>query len=73
MKSKDVDVIWRAGDGAMPEDARRVVDEAQNEYLFRTFGFSEATANTIRYNSEKQSLSIVEYLSKLIKHDLQTA
>ena len=34
--SLDTNVIWRRGDGAMPEHAKCVVEAAQNELLLKS-------------------------------------
>lgn len=42
MNNNEVNVIWKKGDGEMPEKARYVVEAAQSELLLK------AVVNTIR-------------------------
>jgi hypothetical protein len=71
--TQDIKVIWRKGDGAMPTKVQTVVDAAQNELLLETLHLSNDTVNTIKYNSEKSSQTISEYISLLVTNQLKTA
>jgi hypothetical protein len=71
--TQDVEVIWRKGDGAMPTKVQTVVDAAQNELLLETLHLSSDIVNTIKYNSEKSSQTISEYISLLVTNQLKTA
>jgi len=60
------DVIWRRGDDAMPEHARRVVEAAQNELLFKALQLPSGTVDMIRYNADKNAQTVNEYISAIV-------
>ena len=45
-------VIWKKGDGPMPEKVQHVVDAARGELLLETLHLPEAVENTLRRPSE---------------------
>jgi hypothetical protein len=69
----DIKVIWKKGDEDMPVKVKAVVQDAQNELLLKTLNLSNETINIIRYNSEKNSQSVSEYISLLVANQLKTA
>ncbi|MHC6202073.1 hypothetical protein ACYULU_02645 [Breznakiellaceae bacterium SP9] len=64
--SDDVRVIWKKGDGAMPNKAQHVVDAARGELLLRTLHLPEAVENTLRYNADKDAQSVGDYVSRIL-------
>jgi hypothetical protein len=72
MKS-NVQVIWKQGDGAMPDKAIYVVDAAQGELLLRTLQLPEEIVNTIRYNADKNAQSVNDYIADIIVERLKVA
>ena len=69
----EVNVIWRKGDGEMPEKAKHIVSAAQDELLLRSLSLSHDAANTIRYNASKNLQSVSDYISTIIIGHIQTA
>ena len=68
--SDELDVIWRRGDGEMPEKAKHVVNAAREEKLLRSLQLSADDENTIRYNAGKSNKTVNEYLSSIITTSL---
>ena len=64
--STDVDVIWRRGDEEMPEKVKIVVDAAQEELLLRSLQLPFDVVNTIRYNANKRSQTINDYIASIV-------
>jgi len=71
--NEEFDVIWRRGDGEMPEKAKHVVNAAREEKLLRSLQLSADDENTIRYNASKSNKTVNEYLSSLIIMSLHPA
>ena len=59
-------VIWKKGDGAMPEKVQHVVDAAREELLLETLHLSESVKNALRYNADKDAQSVSDYVSRII-------
>jgi len=53
--SFDVNVIWRRGDGAMPEHVKCVVEAAQNELLLKYLRLPSGIVDMIRCNADKNA------------------
>ena len=53
--TSDVNVLWRKGDGEMPEKVQRIVNAAQDELLLRSLQLPIDAVDTIRYNAGKNS------------------
>jgi hypothetical protein len=70
--SDEYDVIWRTGDGEMPDKAKHVVNAAREEKLLRSLNLSTDAENTIRYNAGKNHQTVTEYIS-LVLSNLQPA
>jgi bacillopeptidase F (M6 metalloprotease family) len=68
--SNDVTVIWKKGEGVMPDKAKYVVDEARGDVLLKTLGFPDDIVNTIRYNADKSVQSVSEYISRIVIESL---
>ncbi|MCL2278344.1 MAG: hypothetical protein FWC20_02925 [Oscillospiraceae bacterium] len=64
--SDEYDVIWRKGDGEMPDKAKHVVNAAREERLLRSLQLSADAQNTIRYNADKSNKTVTEYISGLV-------
>jgi type II secretory pathway component PulC len=69
----DVTVIWKKGDGEMPEKAKNVVDGAKSELLLQALQLPEDIVNTIKYNSEKNKQSVCHYVSDIVVEQLRIA
>ncbi|GHU70662.1 hypothetical protein FACS189450_05460 [Spirochaetia bacterium] len=59
-------VIWKKGDGPMPEKVQHVVDAARGELLLETLHLPEAVENTLRYNADKDAQSVSDYVSRIL-------
>jgi len=70
--NEEYDVIWRRGDGEMPEKARHVVDAAKEEKLLRSLQLFVDAENTIRYNACKCNQTVNEYITGLVLTGLQS-
>jgi len=69
--NEEYDVIWRRGDGEMPENAKHVVSAAREEKLLRSLHLSADAENTIRYNAGKSNKTVSEYISALVMSSIQ--
>ena len=69
----DVDVIWRRGDGEVPEKVKQVVTAAQDEILLRSLQLPLDIVNTIRYNASKNSQSVNDYIADIVLGHIQAA
>jgi hypothetical protein len=69
----DVNVIWRRGDGMMPEHVKRVVEAAKNELLLKSLQLPSETIDIIRYNADKNAQTVNEYISAIVVGHLTTA
>ena len=67
----EFDVIWRKGDGDMPEKARHVVNSAREEKLLRSLNLTTDAENTIRYNAGKSNKTLNEYITSLVMTSIQ--
>jgi len=66
-------VIWRKGDGKMPEHAKRVVESAQDELLLMSLQLPIDIANMIRSNADKNAQTINDYISAIVVGYFRTA
>jgi len=71
--NEEVDVIWRRGDGEMPDKVKRVVNAAQDELLLRSLQLPFDIANTIRYNASKNSQTVNDYIAAIVLGHIQAA
>ena len=71
--NEEFDVIWRKGDGKMPEKAQHVVNAAREERLFRFLNLTADAENTIRYNANKSNKTVNEYISSIVMTSIQPA
>ena len=69
----DVKVIWQKGDNEMPEKAKQVIEAAQGELLLKTLQLPAEVVDTIRYNADKNSQTINNYISSIVMERLRTA
>jgi hypothetical protein len=65
-------VIWKKGDGPMPKKVQHVVDAARGELLLQTLNLPEAIENTLRYNADKDSQSVNDYVSRIVVERLES-
>ena len=68
----EINVIWKKGDGEIPEKAKHIVNAAQDELLLRSLSLSHDTVNTIRYNASKNLQSVSDYISTIITGHITT-
>ncbi|GHT56529.1 hypothetical protein FACS1894109_05760 [Spirochaetia bacterium] len=66
-------VIWKKGDGPMPEKVQHVVDAARGELLLETLHLPKAVENTLRYNADKNAQSVSDYVSRIVVEHLVSA
>ena len=71
--NEEYDVIWRRGDGEMPEKARHVVNAAREEKLLKSLHLSADAENIIRYNASINNKTVCEYISSLVMTSIQPA
>ena len=60
------DIIWRKGDGKMPEHAKRVVESAQDELLLMSLQLPIEIVDIIRSNADKNAQTINDYISAIV-------
>lgn len=58
--------IWRKGDGEMPPQLKRISDAAGEELLLRSLQLSSGAIDTVKYNADKSSQSVNEYISTIV-------
>ena len=63
---QEIKVLWKKGDGEMPENVKHVVDIAKGEVLLRSLGVSDDLANEIRYNADKNAQSVKDYILDVV-------
>ena len=64
--SAEVNVIWKRGDGEMPDKAKYVVEAARDELLLRTLQLPTEVVDVIIYNAGKNHQTINGYLSEIV-------
>ena len=69
--TEDVNVIWRRGDGEMPEKVKRIVNAAHDELLLRSLQLPDDVVNTIRYIAGKNSQTVNGYISSIVLGHIQ--
>ena len=62
----NLELIWRKGDGDMPDDLKNVVQAAKDERLLRSLRLPSSVIDTIRYNANKNDKTVDEYISSLV-------
>jgi type II secretory pathway component PulC len=71
--SDEVNVIWRKGEGEMPEKVKRVVEAAQDELLLRSLHLPFDIVDMIRYNASKNNQTVNDYIATIVKSHIQPA
>ena len=66
-------VIWRKGDGEMPEHAKRVVESAHDELLLMSLQLPNEIIDIIRSNADKNAQTINDYISDIVVGHFRTA
>ena len=66
-------VIWRKGDGEMPEHAKRAVKSAQDELLLMSLQLPIEIVDIIRSNADKNAQTINDYISAIVVGHFRTA
>ena len=69
----EVNVIWRKGDGEMPEKVKNIVNAAQDELLLRSLHLPDDVVNTIRYNASKNTQTVNDYIATIVLSHIQSA
>ena len=69
----ELDVIWRRGDGEMPEKVKIIVNAAQDELLLRSLQLPSDIVNTIRYNAGKNYQTVNDYIAAIVLGHIQAA
>jgi len=69
----DVNVIWRRGDGEIPERAKKVTETAQGELLLKALELPSDVIDEIRYNADKNAQTVNHYISTIVLERLSTA
>jgi len=69
----ELEVVWRRGDGEMPENVKHVVNAAREEKLLRSLNLSSDDENTLKYNAAKRNITVFEYISSLVVTSLHPA
>ena len=62
----NLELIWRKGDGDMPDDLKHVIQAAKDERLLRSLQLPSSVIDTIRYNASKCDKTVDEYISSLV-------
>jgi len=69
----DLKVIWRKGDGAMPERVKKISDAAGEELLLMSLQLPDDMTEAIRDNARESNKTVIEYISSIIKTNMQPA
>ena len=71
--NNDVNVIWRKGDGEIPERAKKISETAQGELLLKALQLPSEVVDEIRYNADKNAQTVNNYISAIVLERLSTA
>ena len=71
--NSDANVIWCKGMGDMPANAKSIVEEAQAELLLKALQLPTEVADLIRYNADKNSQTVNDYISTVLVGYLKSA
>ena len=66
-------VIWRKGDGEIPDHAKRIVESAQDELLLISLQLPTEIIDIIRRNAAKNTQTINDYISTIVVGYFRTA
>lgn len=69
----DLELVWKKGDGEMPEELKHVVNAAKEEKFLRSLELPDDITDTIRDNAHKNNITITEYISSLVIASFQPA
>ena len=69
----NANIIWRRGDGTMPEHVKYIVEAAQNELLLKSLQLPSGIVDMIRYNADKNAQTVNEYISAILVGHLTSA
>ncbi|MCL2773704.1 MAG: hypothetical protein FWD71_10180 [Oscillospiraceae bacterium] len=69
----DSNVIWRKGNGEIPERAKRVVESAQDELLLMSLQLPPEIVDMIRSNASENAQTINDYISGIVVGYFKTA
>ena len=69
----DSNVIWRKGDGEIPEHAKRIVESAQDELLLMSLQLPFEIVDMIRNNANKNAQTVNDYISAIVVGSFKTA
>ena len=62
----DPNVIWRRGDGEIPERAKRTIESAQDELLLMSLQLPLEIIDMIRSNASENAQRINDYISSIV-------
>ena len=66
-------IIWRKGDGEIPERAKCVVESAQDELLLISLQLPLEIVDMIRSNASENTQTINDYISAIVINYFKTA
>ena len=66
-------VIWRKGDGEIPERAKPAVESAQDELLLMSLQLPHEIVDMIRGNANENAQTIHDYISSIVVGYFKTA
>ena len=69
----ELDVVWRKGNGEMPDNVKHVVNAAREERFLRSMQLPDDVTNAIRENARESNQTITEYISSLVLTGMQPA
>ena len=69
----DINILWRKGDGEMPEKVKHIVNEAREERLIKSLHLPYEIIDTIRYNASKCNLTVSDYISGIVREHITVA
>ena len=68
-----IKLIWKKGDGEMPERVRKNCESAQDELLLMTLDLPTEIINTIRYNADKNAKTVNHYICEIVLNNMVPA
>ena len=71
--NENINLIWKKGDGEMPERVRKNSESAKDELLLMTLDLPVEIINTIKYNADKNSKSVNHYICDIVLNNMVSA
>jgi len=66
-------LIWKKGNGEMPERVQKNSESAKDELLLMTLDLPVEAINTIRYNADKNAKSVNHYICEIVLNNMISA